>query len=452
MRLPGRMGAAIEVLTDIETRHRPASEALKDWGVSHRFAGAADRAAIGNLVYDALRKRLSAAHLGGADTPRAIVLATVVSQWGETPEALQAAFTGDRFAPDALSEAEITALGRPEPFAGAADHVRADMPEWIAPMLAANFADEWIAEARALALRPPLDLRVNTLKATRDKVLAALGRHDPRPTSIAREGIRIAPGRRDARTPNLRSEPGYAKGWFEIQDEGSQIVADLVFARPGEQILDYCAGGGGKSLAFAAAMENRGQIYAFDRDRQRLSPIYERLRRAGARNVQVRPPDEASLQDLVGRMDRVVVDAPCSGSGAWRRRPDTKWRLTPEGLERRLVEQEEALSEAAGFVRPGGYLVYITCSVLPAENEGQIEAFLAEQPGFSLVSAGEVWQELFGFDKPRPWSADLNSVTLTPASTDTDGFYFAVMARSAPPGTSADRPANSDTNSAASQP
>ena len=224
----------------------------------------------------------------------------------------------------------------------------------------------------------------------------------------------------------MQADGAFQKGFFEVQDEGSQIVADLVLARPGEQVLDFCAGAGGKTLALAASMENKGQIHAYDADRQRLKPIHERLKRAGVRNVQVHAPD-ADLSALVGKMDRVVVDAPCTGTGTWRRRPDTKWKLTKENLETRLTEQEEVLSQAAPFVRPGGFLIYITCSILPEENENQIAAFLDENAGFELLSAGEVWQDLFGFDKAQPWSADMKSITLTPASTGTDGFYFAVL-------------------------
>lgn len=429
MRLPGRMAAAIEVIADIEARKRPVSDALKDWGLNHRFAGAGDRAAIGNLVYDVLRKKLSNGHLAGTDDARSLVMAAVVRDWGETPQSLAAQFEGDKFAPAGLSEAEAATLTRAKPFKDAPDFVCADVPEWLAPSLEGNFNGDWVAEGQALAERPPLDIRVNTLKAKRDKVMNALKRFSPQPTRIARHGIRFAAGSKGSRTPNVQFEEGYKKGWFEVQDEGSQIVADLVFARPGEQVLDFCAGAGGKSLAMAAAMENKGQIHAYDADHTRLAAIYDRITRSGARNIQVRKPDEGLPGDLLDRMDRVIVDAPCTGTGTWRRRPETKWKLTPEQLAARIEEQEEILGQAAGYVKRGGFLVYITCSVLPEENESQLENFLTDQPAFQLVSAGEVWQDLFGFDKPSPWSADLNSITLTPASTGTDGFFFAVMQR-----------------------
>ena len=426
MRLGGRVQAAIEVLEDMAARKRPATEALKDWGLSHRFAGSGDRSAIGNLVYDCLRRQASAAWLMGDDSPPSVAFATLMRDWDMTPDHIRQAFEDDRFAPEIPVEKLEAAASRDTAFADA--HVEADIPEWCAASFEENFEEEWVAEAKALAARPPLDLRVNTLKTDRGKVLKALSSTDAKETAIALNGIRIEPGRGARRLPNVQAEPGYQKGWFEIQDEGSQIAADLVFARPGEQVLDYCAGGGGKTLALAAGMENRGQVHAYDADRNRLAPIFERLKRAGVRNAQVHSPKD-DLSPLEGRMDRVLVDAPCTGSGTWRRRPDAKWRLTPDMLETRQNEQAAVLEAAARYVRPGGYLVYVTCSVFPEENEHQVYAFGERHAEWELLSAGEVWQDLFGFDKPKPWSSDLKCITLTPASTGTDGFFFAVMQR-----------------------
>jgi len=430
MRLPGRLSAAMEVLADIEKRKRPVADALKDWGLSHRFAGSGDRAAIGNIVYDALRKKLSHAHVARSESARSLAFATLVRDWGENPEALNASFGDDKFAPEALSPKEIEHLTRANALVDAPEHVQADIPEWAQPSFESNFAEEWIAEGAALAERPPLDMRVNTQKSTREKVLKALKKTGAQPTNIATNGMRIEAGKRDSRTPNVQAEEAFQKGRFEIQDEGSQIVSELIFARPGEKVLDLCAGAGGKTLAMGAMMENKGQLFAFDSEKNRLAPIWDRIKRAGLHNVQVRQPHhDDPLTDLVGAMDRVVLDAPCTGSGTWRRRPDAKWRLTKQLMEQRLQEQEEVLSQAVPYVKVGGFLIYITCSVFPEENEGQIYAFMDEYPNFELLSAGEVWQDLYGFDKPMPWSSDLKSVTLTPASTNTDGFFFSVMQR-----------------------
>ena len=429
MRLGGRIQAAIDVLSDIEKRKRPVSEALKSWGLDHRFAGSGDRAAIGNIVYDALRKRSSTQYLMGSDSTRRLVFATLLRDWGYTPESLNKELEGDKFAPHPMTEEEASAFTSRK-LEDAPEHIQADVPEWLAPLLKANFDDQWIAEAQAFTKRPPVDLRVNTLKSNQSKVAKALSKTNAKPTEIARNGLRIEAGTGASRQPNVQADGAFQKGWFEVQDEGSQIVADLVFARPGEQVLDFCAGAGGKTLALAASMENKGQIHAYDANKHRLKPIFERTKRAGIRNAQIHSPD-SDMSDLIGAMDRVVVDAPCTGTGTWRRHPHAKWKLTKEQLEQRLTEQEEALSEAAPFVKVGGYLIYITCSVLPEENENQVQAFITDNPEFELLSVGEVWQDLFGFDKLQPWSSDMKTVTLTPASTNTDGFYFAVMAKNA---------------------
>ncbi|HTJ58774.1 MAG TPA: class I SAM-dependent methyltransferase, partial [Devosiaceae bacterium] len=288
MRFPGRLSAAIEILAEVETRHRPVSEALKGWGISNRFAGAGDRAAIGNLVYDALRRRASHAFAMGEETPRALVLSVAVRDWGVAPEQLTASFADDAHAPAALTADEVARLEAENPLADAPPHVRADLPEWAGAAIKRNFGNEWVAEGEAMSLRPPLDLRVNTLKSSRERVLKSLARLSPEETAVSPLGIRFPAGPSDARTPNVQADEGYLKGWFEVQDQGSQIVAALIGARPGEQVLDLCAGAGGKTLAMAASMDNKGQIFAFDSDRNRLAPIYDRLKRNGVRNAQVR--------------------------------------------------------------------------------------------------------------------------------------------------------------------
>lgn len=427
MRLGGRLGGAIDVLRDIDERKRPVADALKDWGLGHRFAGSGDRAAIGNIVYDALRKRLSHAWLMDDEGPVALAYAVLLRQWEYSSEALSAEFADDRFAPPPLSDANLSAFASRN-LADAPSHVQGDIPDWIQPSFEAAFGEDWLTEAKALSLRPTLDLRANTLKASREKVIKALDRSGAQPAPIARNGIRIAAGEGASRLPNVTAEISFQKGWFEVQDEGSQIVSDLVHPGDQDQVLDFCAGGGGKTLAMAAAMHNKGQVHAYDTDRKRLAPIIERLRRAGTRNVQVHD-DVRQLQALKEKLDVVLVDAPCTGTGTWRRRPDTKWRLTPKNLEERVAQQQEALAEAATFVKPGGSLVYITCSVLPDENDRQIEAFCRDNPQFFAEPVLETWSGLFGETAPRPHSRDGSTLTLTPATTGTDGFFFSRMRR-----------------------
>ncbi|KKB09155.1 RsmB/NOP family class I SAM-dependent RNA methyltransferase [Devosia chinhatensis] len=425
MRFPGRLSAAIAVLADVEQRKRPVSEALKAWGLNNRFAGAGDRAAIGNLVYDALRRRASHAAAMGSDTPRALVLAVAMRDWGETPESLNQAFASDTHAPEPLSPQE--AAGAVAVLAAAPLATQADMPDWLAASLERALGPDWVAEGQAMAGRPSLDLRVNALKATPEKVMKSLARFSPQSAAIAPFGLTMPAGPRDARTPNVTTDEGYLKGWFEVQDQGSQIVAALANAREGEQVLDLCAGAGGKTLALAANMGNSGQIFAYDSDRSRLAPIYDRLKRNGVRNAQVRAPNDNALDDLVGKMDRVVVDAPCTGTGTWRRRPDTKWKLTPELLAQRQAEQAALLVEAARYLKPGGTLAYITCSVLPEENDDQIAAFLAETPGFASLDIAAAWRQALITDLPEGLATAGGGLCLTPLRTGTDGFYIHLL-------------------------
>jgi 16S rRNA (cytosine967-C5)-methyltransferase len=402
MREPGRAAAAIEILADIEARKRPASEALKDWGTAHRFAGSGDRAAIGNLVFDALRKKLSHAARMQSDTPRAIVLSVLRHDWALSVEEIAAICEPDVHGPEALNDAERAALAR-DTF-DASDHVRADVPEWLWPSFQRAFGADAMAEGQALAQRAPVDLRVNTLKVGRAKALAALAAYGAAETPHAATGLRIAAPVGAARTPHVEADAAFLKGWIEVQDEASQIAVALAGAKPGMQVADVCAGAGGKSLALAAAMENKGQIHAYDKDKHRLAPIYDRVKRAGARNVQIHAPG-AGLDDLAGKMDLVFVDAPCTGTGVWRRRPDAKWRLRPNALEQRQRDQAQALALGAALVKPGGRLVYATCSVLAEENEDSVSAFLAREKVWSMTGA-----EL-----------------LSPKRSQTDGFFAVTL-------------------------
>jgi 16S rRNA (cytosine967-C5)-methyltransferase len=425
-----RASAAIEILADMEARKRPAAEALKDWGVSHRFAGSGDRAAIGNLVFDCLRHRASAAFAMGEGSPRALVLRTLVAQWQMTPEQVANLADGSRHAPKPLSEAELAGLKAEIP-ATVPAHVRGDFPEWLEGEFDRAFGARAADQGAGLARRAPVDLRVNTLKADRAKVLKALRRFEAEPTPLSPFGVRVAHGPGPSRSPHLEAEPGHGKGWYEVQDEGSQLATLLAGAGPRQQVIDLCAGAGGKTLGLAALMENTGQLYAYDADSFRLRPIFERLKRAGVRNIQVLPAgDREGLAKLAGKMDLVLIDAPCSGSGVWRRRPDAKWRLSPSMLEARRGEQKAVLEEGAGLVKPGGRLAYVTCSVLPSENRDQVEDFLARHPQFTLIPWPELWQRSLPAKAPMP-SADGSNETLllTPRDHGTDGFFVAVMQR-----------------------
>ncbi|MEP3653343.1 MAG: RsmB/NOP family class I SAM-dependent RNA methyltransferase [Litorimonas sp.] len=427
MRLGGRIQAAAEVLEDVTQRRTPVTMALRDWGKSHRFAGSKDRSAIGNIVLDALRRKSSIAFRMNDESPRALALGAAVFSGGITVEEILEQTKDDQHFGSPLTEDQIAKLRGQIELDSAPEWVRADVPDWLWPAFETNFDEEAVVEGTALTQRPPMDVRANAIKATREQ----LNQKSASPTPISPVGLRFPPVEGSGRHPNINADPDFLTGKMEIQDEGSQIVSLLVAAKPGETILDYCAGGGGKSLALASDMKNDGAIHAFDIDKRRLAPTYERAMRAGADIIKVVPPPSKSLNHLRGRVDRVLVDAPCTGVGTWRRKPDAKWRLTEDALGRRMQEQVKVLDEAKNFVKPGGFLFYVTCSVLAAENEAQVYAFLERTPEFTLLSAGEVWEERFGVDVPKPWSADGCTLTLTPASTNTDGFFFAVMEKTA---------------------
>ncbi len=426
-----RLSAAIDVFENIEKTRRPAADALKSWGLTHRFAGSGDRAAIAGLVYDALRRRASSEWIMGADTPRAILLGMLKRERGLDRDAIAKLASGAQYAPAALSDDERKRLDAGDT-SGAPPHVAGDYPEWLDRHFTRAFAQARAEEGAALASRAPLDLRVNTLKAERGRVAKMLTDLSPEPTRWSPWGLRIRLSA-DAKSPAIHAEPAFLKGMIEVQDEGSQLASLFAGAKPGEQVVDLCAGAGGKTLALAAMMENKGQIYSTDDDKRRLAPIHERLKRSGARNVQVRTPKlvGTELADLAGRIDLVLIDAPCTGTGAWRRNPDAKWRIRAGALELRQKEQAEVLDRAVPLLKAGGRIAYVTCSVLEEENGAQVRAFLARHTGFSIQPPAEVIQAMgeraFMFGRAARFSDE--GLTMTPRTTETDGFFVALLKR-----------------------
>lgn len=426
-----RLSAAIEVMADIEASRRPAADALKAWGLAHRFAGSGDRAAIAGLVYDALRRKASAAWMMGEDTARAILFGALRLGRGLDADAITGLADGGRFAPAPLTAGERERLTSVS-FEDAPPWVQGDYPEWLDESFARVFGDERAVEGAALASRAPLDLRVNSLKAQREDIIAELTDLDIDTARWSPDGLRISMVGQ-SRNPAVHAEPAYIKGRIEIQDEGSQLAALLAGAKPGEMVIDLCAGAGGKTLALAAAMGNSGQIFATDLDKRRLGPIHERIERAGVRNVQVRIPrgGDDPLADMAGQADLVVVDAPCTGTGTWRRNPDAKWRIRPGALEQRRKEQADILDRAVALAKPGGRVAYITCSVLAEENGDQVRACIERHPEISLVAPAETTEVLgeraFMFRHAVMMLEE--GLQMTPRRTGTDGFFFAMLRR-----------------------
>jgi 16S rRNA (cytosine967-C5)-methyltransferase len=424
-----RLSAAIELIDTIDAQRVPAAKALKEWGTAHRYAGSGDRAAISGLILVVLRRRASSAWLMDDDTPRARVLGMLRLERGMDTEAIAALCDGGRFAPEPLSEAERSALTS-RSLDGAPQHIAGDYPEWLDAHLAAVFGDDRVAEATAMASRAPLDLRVNTLKAKREKVLGSLRHLGAQETPWSPIGLRIELGA-DARNPGIHAEEDFIKGAIEVQDEGSQLAALFSAAKPGEQVIDLCAGAGGKTLALAAMMGGKGRLIATDRDKRQLAPIYERLSRAGVHNADVRAPkgDADPLADIKASADLVLIDAPCTGTGTWRRNPDAKWRMRPGALEVRLKDQAEVLDRAAALVKSGGRIAYVTCSVLPSENGEQMKAFIGRHPEFSIQPPNEtasvLWERTEDFEQAALKSAE--GWLMTPRRTGTDGFFVSVL-------------------------
>lgn len=426
-----RLSAAIELLDTIETQRVPAAKALKEWGTAHRFAGSGDRAAIAGLVWDVLRRYASSAYVMDTDTARARLIGMLRLERGMDTATMAALFDGSRFAPSPLTEGEKAAL-ETRSLKDAPAAIAGDYPDWLDPYFAKVFGDDRAAEATAMASRAPLDLRVNTLKSNRDKAQRSLAHLGAKPTPWSPLGLRIELGA-DARNPGIQSEEDFIKGGIEVQDEGSQLAALFTGAKPGEQVIDLCAGAGGKTLALAAMMQGKGRLIATDSDKRQLAPIHERLSRAGVHNADVRSPkgDADPLADIRGSADLVVIDAPCTGTGTWRRNPDAKWRMRPGALEIRLKDQAEVLERAVPLVKPGGRIAYITCSVLADENGDQVKASIARHPEFSIVppeqTAGVLWDKAEAFAEAALRSEQ--GWLMTPRRTGTDGFFVSVMKR-----------------------
>ena len=368
-----RLQAAIDILDTWRTGGQSVDRVLTAWGRRNRYAGSGDRRAISDLVHDGLRRMRSAAWRGGGDaesTGRQIMIGLALLS-DQDPQHL---FSGARHAPAPLTDEERGAL---RDLTAAPPGVRFDYPDWLAP----DFEHYDQDVLTLLRSRAPLDLRVNTLRADPARATAALAADGVTTAPIDGHplALRVLDGQR-----KVQQTEAFQDGLVEVQDAASQAIATIAAPQPGETVLDLCAGAGGKTLAMAAAMQNRGRLIAYDIAPARIAPLVERANRAKAK---VEVIGQQDLPTLHNTCDLVLIDAPCSGSGTWRRNPDAKWRLTPARLEDLLEAQATLLRDAIRYLKPNGRLAYATCSMLSAENEDQVQTFLDRSPGWRLQQA-----------------------------------------------------------------
>ena len=393
----------------------PADAALSAFFRGHPKIGQRDRALIADSAYAALRHRRLLDRVVGKPSPRRLVLATWCLLLGASLRELEPWLRGEE--PQWLAGAKRDAAGE-QPLG-----VRCELPDWVIERLRGRFDEPSLLElARGLLQTASLDLRVNSLKMSREQAAERLAADGIRatPTPYSPDGLRVE-GR-----PPINRHPVFLEGGVEVQDEGSQLLCHLVAPKRGEMVVDFCAGAGGKTLALGALMRSTGRLYAFDISPRRLAGLKPRLARSGLSNVHPQRIDGANdprVKRLAGKIDRVLVDAPCSGLGTLRRNPDMKWRQTPEDVGELAAKQASLLAAAARLVKPGGRVVYATCSILEEENRGIAQTFLSGNTGFRLLPVAEVLQ------KGRIALDAGEYFEVWPHSHGTDAFFAAVFER-----------------------
>ena len=413
--LPNQLEAAAEILRNVLRFEHPADAVLSRYFREHRQLGQHDRAFIAESVFGVLRHKRLLDHLTGGATPRRLLLASLARIAGISGRELHAVLTDD----EAAWLAGIRAASPGDlPLA-----VQAEFPDWLVERLRPQMPEATIlALGRVLQQPAPLDLRVNTLRTDRDTVLRQMAadgiRADATPYSPI--GVRLKD------KPALNLHPLFLDGSVEVQDEGSQLLGYLVAPRRNDLVVDFCAGAGGKTLMLGAMMQSRGRIYAFDVSARRLAQLKPRLKRSGLSNLHpklIQNENDIGVKRLGGKIDRVLVDAPCSGLGTLRRNPDLKWRQSPQTVAELTLKQAAILRAAARLLKPGGRLVYATCSLLAEENQDIVSAFLAEHDNFTLLNCSDILKQQQIELDTGPY------LQLWPHLHGTDGFFAAVMER-----------------------
>ena len=414
---PAQFNTLVEALTVVLPLNSPADVQLKRFFREHAKLGLRDRALIAETVFTVLRHRRAIESVATDGVPRKMALLALTRFQGVSARELMSV----------LKKAESTWLseGRSHPSANPSLGVAAELPDWVINRLKKFLSDkEIIALGRSMMNPAPLDLRVNTTKGKRDAVLEQLRRSGlvGNATPLSPIGIRL-----NEKT-SLAQHPAFLEGFVEVQDEGSQLLGLLLEAKRGEMVVDFCAGAGGKTLLLAAAMASTGRVYAFDVSEKRLANLGPRLKRSGLSNItpqKIESENDTRIKRLAGKIDRVLVDAPCTGLGTLRRNPDIKWRQTELGLAELNVKQAAILQSASRLVKVGGRLIYATCSFLPEENEQIVTQFLAAHKEFKLLPASGIVKRL-----KWPIEGMGDYFVLSPQVHSTDGFFAAVMERS----------------------
>jgi 16S rRNA (cytosine967-C5)-methyltransferase len=426
MKPAARIQSAIEILELIFEGKRPADALVGDYFKARRYAGSKDRRSITEIVYTILRKKAKLHWLAEQvqidPTPRSYALIDCALR----DDDLETIFVDDQYSPAPLqaNESDGVALLKEIDINTAPQSVRLEFPEWLQDDLTSSLGDDFEVVLNALNEEAPLDLRINSLHPNA-KDAAALLLEDNLETEAGPYSPVCLRSQKKVKLSGLKS---YQDGLVDIQDEGSQLIALLTQAKGCDLVMDFCAGGGGKTLALAAEMENQGMLYALDISSTRLYKMKKRLERAGASNVHLHPikvENDPWLKGFECRVDRMLIDAPCSGIGAWRRNPESRWKMTPELLADLLGRQKRILQSSAHLVKQGGRLIYATCSLLKRENEDQIAEFLKENDNYSIVPITAVWAERF--DTPCPFEGDF--MTMRPDLHKSDGFFCAILER-----------------------
>jgi len=422
MKQAARIQSCIDLLEKINESRIPMDNTIRDFMHYRRYIGSKDRAAIVEQVYSIVRHHARLSWLLQKSNVPLIPRNYVIADLSWHGRDMTNLFTGEKHAPAPLSDEERFWSARLTDHASMPAEVQVECPDWAADRLKALFGEEFESQMRAMLDPAPLDLRVNTLKGTLEQAQELLAAQDVKTskTPYSPYGLRVE-GK-----AFMSATKAFSKGLVEIQDEGSQLIALACDARPGMRVLDYCAGAGGKTLGIAAMMENKGNIVAMDIDPRRLEKGRKRFRKAGVHNVELRALDDEKNRKWLRRqkneMDVVLVDAPCSSSGTWRRNPDLRWNQYGPSLDEIKDMQADILNRVADKVKPGGKLVYATCSLFPEENEEQVERFLSAHDDYELVPLSQIFQNY----QSQPVCPD-PYLRLTPYRHNTDGFFAAIL-------------------------